>query len=323
MSSGIINDKESTKWMNPQSPKISILLSLGLSFFVLMWCFILAIFSGSLGFLAFAIISLIYFISKIFFLGAVKRSISAPIEFQNYGSGKHWSLSVLISIILLATNSAFITFLIINDFNKHLNIDYFSYGIVMSLVSTIIAFLVSKYQRRSFKKNNFEMLKYDSSDSKEYFQFLLILTIILSVSLLLFKYKNFEPAMIDSTIAISFSFGIAINSLKNILEAVNQLLDKPVSEEIQFNILAAVSENINLMCEFQSIHTRKSGGDVFIEMDVVLPHDYTLKQAYELEHKIRNSIREKHPEANLRLYIKPCLIDCHYGSTKNCPIGME
>ena len=42
MSSGIKNDKDSTKWMSHQSPKVSIMLSLGLSLFVLIWCFVWA-----------------------------------------------------------------------------------------------------------------------------------------------------------------------------------------------------------------------------------------------------------------------------------------
>lgn len=212
-------------------------------------------------------------------------------------------------------------FLIIIDYNINADSRYFPYGIALSLFSTITAFFVWKYQQRSFNQNSFEILKYDSSDSKEYFQFLLIFTILISAGLWLIHYQNYEPYVIDSIIAVSFSFGVAINSFKNIKEAIHQLLDKPVSEDIQFNVIAAISENINMMCEFRSFHTRKSGEDIFIELDVILPHDYTLDQCNDLEIRIRDFLKEKHPEANPRLYPIPCKRDCHYGSTQYCPVG--
>jgi ferrous-iron efflux pump FieF len=311
----------SVKWLDHQSPKKSITLFLVLAFFVLSWCYIIALISGSIGFLAFGTISLAFFVSKIFFMGAVKKRLSAPIEFQNYGTGKHWSLSVFISIILFSANACFILFLIIIDFNLSVKTTYFSWGIYFSIFSTISAYFIWQYQKRSFKNSNFEILKYDSSDSKEFFEFLLIFTILISVGKWLIAEQSFKPYVVDSILAFSFSFGVAINSYKNIKEAIFQLLDKPVSEDIQFDVIAAVSENIKIMCEFRAIHTRKSGGDVFIEIDAVLPNDYTLEQCHTLEKNLKESLFEKHPEAQIRLYPIPCKLDCVYGSTDNCPVG--
>jgi ferrous-iron efflux pump FieF len=311
----------SIKWLDQQSPKHSILLFLVLSFFVLSWCFIISFLTGSIGFLSFGVISLAFFISKIFFMGAVKKRLSAPLEFQNYGTGKHWSLSVFISIILFSANAAFIIFLILIDYSKNIDNTYFFWGIFLSLFSSISAYFVWQYQKRSFKSSNFEILKYDSSDSKEYFEFLLIFTVLMSIAQWLINNSYFEPNVIDSIIAFSFSTGVALNSFKNLKEAIFQLLDKPVSEDIQFNVIAAVSENINMMCEFRAIHTRKSGGDVFIEIDVILPNDHTLDQCKALEDNISKSLKNKHPEAQIRLYASPCKIDCIYGSTQKCPIG--
>jgi len=315
--------KSSVKWLDQKSPKTSITLFLVLSLFVLSWCYAISLITGSIGFLAFGTISLAFFISKIFFMGAVKKRLSAPIEFQNYGSGKHWSLSVFISIILFSANAAFILFLIIIDYNLKIDNTHFSWGIFISIFSTISAYFVWQYQKRSFKNSNFEILKYDSSDSKEFFEFLLIFTVLISAGQWLINNHYFEPFVIDSILAFSFSFGVAINSFKNLKEAIVQLLDKPVSEDIQFDVIAAVSENIKIMCEFRAIHTRKSGGDVFIEIDAVLPHDYTLDQCYILEENLRNSLLKKHPDAQVRLYPIPCKVDCIYESTVNCPIGKQ
>jgi len=311
----------SVKWLDHQSPKKSIALFLVLAFFVLSWCYAISLFTGSIGFLAFGTISLAFFVSKIFFMGAVKKRLSEPIEFQNYGTGKHWSLSVFISIILFSANACFILFLIIIDFNLNVKTTHFSWGIYFSIFSTITAYFIWQYQKRSFKNSNFEILKYDSSDSKEFFEFLLIFTILISVGQWLISEQRYKPYVIDSILAFSFSFGVALNSYKNLKEAIFQLLDKPVSEDIQFDVIAAVSENIKTMCELRTIHTRKSGGDVFIEIDAVMPHDHTLDQCNTLEKSLMASINEKHPEAHIRLYPIPCKVDCVYGSTEKCPVG--
>jgi divalent metal cation (Fe/Co/Zn/Cd) transporter len=77
------------------------------------------------------------------------------------------------------------------------------------------------------------------------------------------------------------------------------------------------------MCAFNSVHTRQSGRDIFIEIDLVMPYDYTLGQLYELEQSILDSLRGKFPTAIPRVYVTPCDGGCEHDGVSSCPIKVH
>ena len=40
------------------------------------------------------------------------------------------------------------------------------------------------------------------------------------------------------------------------------------------------------MCEFKSVHTRQSGKDYFVELDIMLPYDYSMEEKLVMEKKL-------------------------------------
>ena len=117
--------------------------------------------------------------------------------------------------------------------------------------------------------------------------------------------------MVFTAIRIPFLYG---------KEALNQLLDKTVGEEIQMDILTIIVGNLNTFCEFKGVHTRQSGKDLFIEIDLVMPFHYTLEQNYSVETTIKDDVKSKFPDAILRVYSTPCLRDCIKNGKCFCPV---
>ncbi len=106
----------------------------------------------------------------------------------------------------------------------------------------------------------------------------------------------------------------------NIRFAIDILLDKPASDEIQFNILSVVVDNIKNYCEFRSLQVRYAGKKLLIEIEVVLPYDFTIEQKYELEKRFDKQIKDIYSNSITRLYVIPCNRDCSENDQLNCPI---
>jgi len=104
--------------------------------------------------------------------------------------------------------------------------------------------------------------------------------------------------------------------------ALDQLLDRTLPEDIQLDIISVIVENISRICEFKNVHTRRSGKDMFIELDVIMPFDYTLETAFRVEKDIMDAITDKYPNAIVRMYVVPCNHECVQEGQRFCPVEM-
>ena len=59
-----------------------------------------------------------------------------------------------------------------------------------------------------------------------------------------------------------------------------------------------------------------------IEIDLVMPYDYTLEHLYQLERQILERLHEKFPTAVPRVYVTPCDRNCIRDGVTHCPIKL-
>ena len=118
--------------------------------------------------------------------------------------------------------------------------------------------------------------------------------------------------------------GIALRMpLRHGRRALDQLLDRTLPDEVQYDILGVVAENAHRFCQFKSVHTRQSGKDIFVEIDVVMPFDYTFEDAYPVESEMNDAITNKFGNAITRIYAVPCPRDCIRDGESYCPVKLH
>jgi ferrous-iron efflux pump FieF len=261
--------------------------------------------------------------NTILFLAAVQQSIKIPDSIYNYGYGKYEALSTLISLFLGLIVLGFVIFEIVfqpltasNSINKYILLCF-------ALLSFLIIKSISKAQKGASEKYLVQMFNNDARLWKmdSFIELAIITNLIAGIILEAYKFDNYALYIDNTTAAGLILFSIK-NPLRLIRNAINQLLDRTVPETIQFDIIAVIAENINRFCEFKNLHSRQSGKDIFIEIDVVLPYDFTLATAHRLEKEIGDNIKEKYPNAIPRLYAVPCDKDCIHSSYRNCPVKL-
>jgi cation diffusion facilitator family transporter len=315
----IIN--EIRKWKDRGSPSFAPRISMAVC--IVLSCISIAagMAEGSITMKTNGWIAAIDVITSLLFISAVDRSVRSPDFNFNYGYGKYESLAVLISAGLLLLVLAFVIIESFISFGQAPETDNYNILIGVAIFSSIAMWLSYKLQKKYARRFDQPMLRFESEVWKmDAWMELGVLGNILAGSLL--HQYNFDGMahMLDSLVAILILLIALKVPLSHGREALNQLLDRTLSEDIQLSILAVIAENIDSFCEFNSVHTRRSGKDIFIEIDVMMPFDYSLEQAYEFEQGIVRSVHQRHPGAITRLYVRPCPRNCMRDGKCFCPV---
>jgi len=263
-------------------------------------------------------------LNAILLIVAINRSIkSADFNF-NYGYGKYESLAILASAMLLTIVSGYIVIKSFETLGEESTVD--NYWILggFSFISLLMMIAMQRQQGIKAKVFNLPMLHYDADlwKSDIFTEVGVMINIIIGSTL---HYYSFLTAAkyVDSFTAIGLLFVALRPCYKHGREAFNQLLDRTVSEDIQMELLTVIAENIDTFCEYKSIHTRQSGKDLFIEMDLVMPFDYTLEDNFKIETKMRESVVLKYPTSIFRVYATPCPRDCIKDNKCFCPVKLH
>jgi divalent metal cation (Fe/Co/Zn/Cd) transporter len=241
----------------------------------------------------------------------------------NYGYGKYESLSILITSTFSLFVLGFTFYEAVRSSGGNEILGNHGLMICFSIFSFIIMNRLAKILNSYSLNYNISILRFDADLWKNDSNLELGILINLVIGYVLSYNGLEEPAKIIDSIAavllIFYSFKTPLLHGKN---ALNQLLDRTLPESVQYGIISVIAENISNMCEFKTVHTRQSGNDLFIEIDLIMPYDYTLEQAYNLEKEILTGIRKLYPNSKTRLYAIPCNRDCIH-ARGSCPVKLQ
>lgn len=267
-------------------------------------------------------ISVIDIGNSLLFLAAVDRSTkSADLSF-NYGYGKYESLAILVSANLLIA----LTVVTIVQAITLLQAPPQDTNSVVLLAWSGITVLVMRQTARRLERyaNRFHqpMLRYDAElwrvDS--WVELGVIAGLVVGAALRFFDWYG-AAVIVDAITSIALLLLTLKVPIQHGAEAFRQLTDRTLPPEMQEEVLAIIEENKHDMCEFQGVHTRQSGRDIFIEIDMMMPYDYRLDQLYRIERALLVKLRQRFPTAIPRVYVTPCDGHCNQadGST-TCPL---
>ncbi len=269
-------------------------------------------------------ITLIDIGNSLLFLAAVQRSSRNPDLTFNYGYGKYESLAILASATLLTILTIFTLIEAIVVFRQ----PPVSHNLWLLLSWSVLSLIVMRITARSLDRyaNRFHMpmFRYDAELWRvDSWLELGVMAGLLTGGVLYSADMKEAAVIVDGVAAVVLLLVTLKVPLTHGREAFRQLLDRTLPDEMQYEILAIIAQNYRHMCEFKSVHTRQSGKDIFIEIDLVMPFDYTLDQLYALEANILSELRERFPTAIPRVYVMPCDRSCVTASGSTCPVKRD
>ncbi len=267
-------------------------------------------------------ISLIDIGNSVLFLAAVDRSTRRADLVFNYGYGKYESLAILVSANLLIALAIVTMVQAVNIIQSPPQ----TTNAPLLLGWSALSFIIMRRTARRLEKyaNRFHqpMLRYDAElwrvDS--YVELGVVGCVVVDGVLQSTGWYS-TAAAFDSLASIALVLLTLKVPLKHGSDAFRQLTDRTLPENMQQEILDIISGAQGRMCEFRNLHTRQSGRDIFVEIDLVMPSDYRLDELYPLELELVAKIRKRFPTAIPRVYVMPCDGWCNRADgTSACPV---
>lgn len=311
-------------WFDPNSPVFLPILSMLMSILIALAGIPLGSIQHSLAVETNGYIAAIDVLNAALLITAINRSIRRADFNFNYGYGKYESLAILTSAMLLTIVSGYILIKSLDSLGEESTVDNYWILGCFSFISLAMMVAMQRQQKKKAKIFNLPMLHYDADLWKaDIFTEVGVMINIIIGSMLHYNGALTVAKYVDSLTSIGLLFVALRPCYKYGREAFNQLLDRTLSEDIQMELLTVIAENIDSFCEFKSIHTRQSGKDLFIEMDLVMPFDYTLEDNFIVEKKMREAVALKYPTSIFRVYATPCPRDCIKDNKCFCPVKLH
>ncbi|MCX7908877.1 MAG: cation diffusion facilitator family transporter [Ignavibacteria bacterium] len=306
---------------NRNTPIFVARLSFFVSILIAFSTILLGWLENSLFYKANGLIALTDIVNSAILLTAVSHSRREPDSFFNYGYGKYESFGIFVSSTLITIITIYTLYEAFVSFGTFVPIGDFFYLVLFSLFSSFTMYMMHKVLIKYYQRYQLPILKYDAELWK-YDSFIEIGVILsLLICLILDNLGYPKLARIGDSLAALVFVAIAMRiPIKFGRKSIDQLLDRTLPEKFHYDILSVIAENFKSICEFRNIYARQSGKDIFVEIDVVLPYDITLEDAYKIERKIIDKIKELYPTSVPRIYVVPCNKNCIYEDINHCPV---
>lgn len=297
--------------------RISFLISSLLAFVIIF----LGYLEDSLFYKTNGLVALTDIINSAILLSAVAYSEKTPDIIYNYGYGKYESFGIFLSSLIIITVTGYTIYGAISSFGNIQPIGNFHFLALFSLFSIISMFQMHKYLKKAYHNYKLEIFRYDSELWRNDSIIEIGVLFNLTLCLLLNQFNLIYLARILDSFGAIVLVAIAMRiPIKYGKKSIDQLLDRTLPEQFHYDILSVIAENFKFLCEFQTIFTRQSGKDIFVEIDIVLPYDFTLEDAYFIQKNIEEKIKQIYPNALPRVYYSPCKRDCIREKSNTCPV---
>ena len=109
---------------------------------------------------------------------------------------------------------------------------------------------------------------------------------------------------LDGVFAIGIALYVGWSALHIGVEAVNELLDRELPEEIDSELLALARQHGNVV-GVHGLKTRRAGGKVFIQMDLEFDGQMSLAEAHGCSLEVKDVLLERYPQAEIIIHMDP------------------
>lgn len=256
------------------------------------------IYTGSLSVLSSMIDSLADVLSSIITFIAVRFSDRPLNEHHRYGYGKIEAVSALVQAAFIIGSAGFILYDGVNRFIKPVEVRQTTIGLVVMAASLILTFALIAFQKFVVIKTNSKAIEADSA------HYSVDVLSNLSVILSLFVVRYLHWQWFDIVTAVVIAIYLIINAVKLIYDALSEITDAEVDDNIKNNI-------INIVCAVEGVkgyhdfRSRVSGARMFIEIHLELDGNLSLYASHAIADEAEEKIIAAYPQAQVIIHQDP------------------
>ncbi|WP_294140594.1 cation diffusion facilitator family transporter [uncultured Sanguibacteroides sp.] len=275
------------------------------NFFLLAFKFIAGILGKSSAMIADAVHSLSDFVTDVIVLFFVKVSAKPQDRGHDYGHGKYETLATtIIGLILLLVGTGIFW----NGLNRILAVTRGEeigspdkIALIAAIVSIVLKEILYRYTLLVGKKVNSQAVIANAWHHRS--DAFSSIGTALGIAGAIFLGKEWH--VLDPIAAVVVSVFIVKVSIQLVTPALNDLLERSLPEEVEKEILAVISEDVQIK-DPHNLRTRRIGNDFAIEIHVRVNSELTVKEAHVIATGIEERLRKKYGRrTHVAVHVEP------------------
>ncbi len=246
-------------------------------------------------------------------LFSIYLSLEPADDSHPYGHGNIEYFSAGLEGLLIIIAAAAIIYNAAHAFIVGIVLEELDLGFWIILFAGVVNFFLGFFLINTGKRTNSLTLVADGrhvlTDS--------ITSLAVVVGLLLVLLTDY--VILDPVVAILIAFNIIFTGYKLIRESVGGLMHETDTEMLNEIVVKIGSIKKNYWVDVHHLRFWKSGERIFIDMHLVLPFFFTIKQSHDEDSFLDSAIKEISKNAEIKIHLDYCLPDlCKYCSYKEC-----
>lgn len=109
---------------------------------------------------------------------------------------------------------------------------------------------------------------------------------------------------LDGVFAVGIALYVGWSAVQIGVEAVNELLDRELPENIDREMLALARQHRNVV-GVHGLKTRRAGGKLFIQMDLEVDGQMSLAEAHLSSLEVKDALLDSYPQAEIIIHLDP------------------
>jgi len=255
--------------------------------------------TGSVGLLSDAVESLVNLAAAIIALIMLRIAEQPPDENHKYGHSKaEYFASIAEGLFIFIAAVAIILSAADRIIHPRI-IDQAFLGLVVSIIATIINYVVSLKLLKVGKKHSSITLEADGHH--------LMTDVITSIGVIVavFLVAMTGWQILDPIIAVLVAVNIIFTGFELMKRSVSGLLDTSISREELDMIDSVFNKYEKRGLRFHGLRTRQSAQRRFVDFHVLVPGNWTVKKGHDLLEKIEKEIRDLIKKTTVSTHLEP------------------
>jgi cation diffusion facilitator family transporter len=270
---------------------------------------VVGIVTGSISVIAQAADSFLDLFAVVVTFLAVVAASRPPDEEHPFGHGKVEYVAAVVQGLLIFTAGGLIIYSSTRRIIAGEVLEVAEAGIAVMLLSIIASIFLARYLRHVAQATDSMALEANAhniaADVYSAAGVLVGLTVIRFTGLV----------VIDPIMAILVSLVMFRSGYSVLRKAYRGLTDVRLPEEELAVVRSAIKEHIGELVDFHALRTRKSGGQRYIDLHLVMPRHISLEEAHRMCDHLEQDIKSKLARASMTIHVEPCSEEC-----EKCPV---
>lgn len=255
--------------------------------------------TGSVGLLSDAIESIINLVAAIMAMAMMRIAIIPPDKNHEFGHGKAEYFSSMVEGLMILVAAAAIALAAFERFSNPQPLDKLGTGLIVSLLATVINFIVARVLLSAGKEFRSITLEADSHH--------LMTDVWTSVAVMggVGAVGLTGWLKLDSIVAFAVAMNILWTAFSIIKRSVEGLMDASLSPQEQEAIESVLSVYRKQGIQFHALLTRQGAARRFVSVHVLVSGSMTVHDAHHIAENIEKDIRKELKDTVVFTHIEP------------------